>query len=354
MAPEVRIGLRSVGADHPVFIIAEAGVNHNGDLDQALALVDAAADSGAQAVKFQAFRAAELATADAGLAAYQAERDLSDSQVDMLKRLELSEQSFTQLAARAESRGVVFLASVFDERSLGLLDRLDLPAFKIGSGDLTNLPLIRDTARRKRPLLLSTGMATLEEVDRAVRTAAGSGARGLALLHCVSSYPTPPQAANLRAMDALGDAFDVPIGYSDHCLGLEVSLAAVARGACIIERHLTLDRTLSGPDHAISLEPADLAELVRRTRVVESALGHGRKEPQPVERSNIEVVRRSLIATRDMEAGERVSRSAIAIKRPGGGLPPSELERVTGMTLARPIRREEVFTERHLRAVEEG
>jgi sialic acid synthase SpsE len=223
-----------------------------------------------------------------------------------------------------------------------------VPAFKVGSGDLTNTPFLRSLAGRGRPILLSTGMATLEEVAEAVEAVRAGGNPGLALLHCVSSYPAPPEQANLLAIDTLRREFDLPVGYSDHTLGLAVSLGAVARGASVVEKHFTLDRRLQGPDHALSLEPHKLAELVTGIRAVEVALGDGEKRPQPAEEENRTVVRRSLVAARNLEAGERVGPGDVAIKRPGGGLAPSELDRVVGAELARPIAADEPFAEEHL------
>jgi N-acetylneuraminate synthase/N,N'-diacetyllegionaminate synthase len=348
MTAALTIDGRRIGGGEPVYVIAEAGVNHDGDVGRALALVDAAADAGADAVKFQTFDPAALASGDAPLADYQRDAGESGSQRAMLERLALAEADFERLAARARERGIAFLSTPFDEGSAGVLERIGVPAFKVGSGELTNLPLLRSLAARGRPLLLSTGMATLEEVGAAVDAIRGAGDPALALLHCVSSYPAPLDQANLRAIATLREAFGVPVGYSDHCMELEASVAAVALGAVLVERHLTLDRGAPGPDHAMSSEPAELAELVRRIRRVESALGDGVKAPQPAEAGTRDVARRSLVATRDLSAGERVGAGDVAIKRPGGGLAPDDLGRVVGAILAAAVRRDEPFAERHL------
>jgi N,N'-diacetyllegionaminate synthase len=348
MSATIEIAGRKVGAGEPVLVVAEAGVNHNGSLERALRLVDAAAAAGADAVKFQTFDAKRLAAAGAPLSSYQRSGTDAESQVAMLEKLELPREAFAELSRRSAERKLLFLSTPFDEASAELLEELDVPAFKVGSGDLTNIPFLRSLAARGRPILLSTGMATLEEVAEAVEAVRAGGDPGLALLHCVSSYPVPPDQANLLAIDTLRREFELPIGYSDHTLGLEVALAAVARGAVIVEKHYTLDRRLHGPDHALSLEPSELDELVTGIRRVEVAMGDGVKRPQPAEKENLVAVRRSLVAARDLAAGERVAAEDIAIKRPAGGLTPSRLDELVGVELARPIRAEEPFTEKHL------
>jgi N,N'-diacetyllegionaminate synthase len=345
----INLAGRRVGEGEPVFVIAEAGVNHNGDLGRALELVDAAAAVGADAVKFQTFDPSELASQAAPLADYQqtgARREAG--QVQMLERLRLPDEAFTVVAERCAQHGIVFLSSPFDERSADLLEELGVPAYKVGSGEVTNLPFLRSLAGRGRPLLVSTGMATLAEVEEVVGLVREAGAPALALLHCVSSYPAPAEEANLRAMDTLRRAFDVPVGYSDHCLGMDVSLAAVALGAAILERHFTIDRCLPGPDQALSLEPSELAELVQRIRMLEAALGDGVKRPQPSEGENLGVARRSIVAARSMQAGERIDLDSLAVKRPGGGLAPSRLESVIGARLVMPIEVDELLTDAHL------
>jgi N-acetylneuraminate synthase/N,N'-diacetyllegionaminate synthase len=332
------IGARHVGDDAPVFVIAEAGVNHDGDLDTALELVDAAADAGADAVKFQTFDPAALTVAEAPLAEYQRERGEADDQRTMLERLRLPDADFMKLRDHATERGIVFLSAPFDEHSAQVLADLDVPAFKVGSGELTNLPFLARIADYGKPMILSTGMATLDEVAAAVDTVRDHGCRNLALLHCVSSYPTPIEQANLRAMDALRDAHpDAVIGYSDHVLGLEAAVASVARGAQVLERHLTLDRNRPGPDHALSSEPDEFAELIRRVRAVEAALGDGDKTPRPAEADVREVARRSLVATRALQPGDTLDAAALTAKRPGGGISPARLDEVVGRRLARPV-----------------
>lgn len=327
---------REVGPGCPCFVIAEAGVNHNGRLDLALQLVGAAAEAGADAVKFQTFKAARLATAAAPKAAYQAD-GTAESQLEMLTRLELREEWHAPLMERARRAGILFLSTPFDEASADFLESLDLPAFKVSSGELVNLPFLEHLAAKGRPLVVSTGMASLADVEAAVRAVRGAGDPPLALLHCVSCYPADPASVNLRAMDTLARAFALPVGYSDHTLGMEVPLAAVALGACIVEKHLTLDASLPGPDHRASAEPAELARLVRGIRAVESALGDGRKLPAAEEAEIAAVARKSLVAARDLAAGEVLTRETLAVRRPGTGLPPAMVSFLLGRTLRRSV-----------------
>jgi len=329
---------RAIGAGHPCFVIAEAGVNHNGSLPTALALVDAAAEAGADAVKFQTFRADRLVTSGAPKADYQIRNTGNDeSQQSMLKALELDEAMHLALMDHCRQRGILFLSTPFEETSADLLERLDLPAFKLPSGEITNLPFLAHVARKGRPVILSTGMADLGEVERALAVLKGAGNPPVALLHCVSAYPTSPSDANLRAMATLAQAFQVPVGYSDHTTGLEVPLAAVALGACILEKHITLDRSLPGPDQVASLEPRDLRALVAGVRTVEAALGHGRKEPAPCERNTAAVARKSLVTARALPAGTVLEAGHLVLMRPGSGLAASLLPLLAGRTVARDL-----------------
>ena len=321
------------------FVIAEAGVNHNGSIDIARRLVEEAGRAGADCVKFQSFSADRLVSRRAGKAPYQL-RSAADAetQYDMLKALELSEDDHRALMDICRDNGVQFLSSPFDEQSADMLDRLGVPAFKVPSGELTNHGFLRYLAAKGRPMILSTGMSTLAEVADAVDAIMSTGARELSLLHCVSEYPAPFAEINLRAMRTMADAFGLPVGYSDHAPGIEVAVAAVALGARIIEKHMTLARDMEGPDHAASLEPGDLAEMVRAIRNVEAALGDGIKAPAPCEASNIGVARKSLVAERDIAAGERLGPGNVAVKRPGHGIQPADLEKVMGLTVTADIR----------------
>ena len=265
--PSITIGERQIGEGAPCFLIAEAGVNHNGDPEQARRLVDAAADAGSDAVKFQTFRSEHLASPQAPKADYQhRSTDAGESQLDMLRRLELPRSAYPVLQARCAERGILFLSSAFDEADADFLAQLGAPAIKIPSGELTNLPFLAHAARRGLPLIVSTGMAALREVEEAVAAIREAGGRGLVLLHCVSRYPAPAAHANLRAMRTLADAFGVPVGFSDHTPGIAVAVAAAALGAHVIEKHLTLDRSLPGPDHSSSLDPREFRALVEHCR----------------------------------------------------------------------------------------
>ncbi|MCG9894827.1 MAG: N-acetylneuraminate synthase [Fimbriimonadaceae bacterium] len=320
------------------FIIAEAGVNHNGSRDMAIELIDAAARSGADAVKFQSFRASELVTASAPKAEYQkAGTGEGESQLEMLKSLELSEADHVALIEHCRSRGISFLSTPFDIGSAEMLARLGAPALKLGSGELTNLPFLAKLARLNLPVILSTGMSHLGEVEDAVLTMEAAGQTDLTLLHCVSNYPAAAEDVNLRAMETLRTAFGLPVGYSDHTLGNEVCLAAVALGARVIEKHFTLDRSLPGPDHQASLEPDEIAAMVASVRVVESAMGTGRKVPAASEAGTASVARRSVVAARDLTAGSPLTEEDLAIRRPGTGLPPKMLSGLLGRTLRTPV-----------------
>lgn len=345
MVRSIRVAGRDVGPGSPCFIVAEAGVNHNGDLDLARRLVDAAVEAGADAVKFQAFNADKLAAPDAPKADYQIlTTGGRESQLDMLRRLELSHDAQRDVMTYCRRRGILFMSTPFDEESADFLESLDVPVFKIPSGEITNLPFLVHVARKGKPLILSTGMSSLGEVETAVRCIEEVGNRSLVLLHCVSNYPADPADANLRAMETMARAFQVLVGYSDHTQGIEVALAAVALGANVIEKHITLDRALPGPDHQSSTEPDELATLVRGIRKVESALGHGRKVPTLSETATTAVARKSLVAARAIPAGTTFTEDLIAIKRPGTGLPPAMRALLVGRRASRAIPAGTLFT----------
>ena len=330
----LNLGSVSIGGGARCFVIAEAGVNHNGDVDLAYRLVDAAVQAGADAVKFQTFRAEKLVTSQAAKAKYQIERTgANESQLEMIRRLELSPEAHQKLFEYCQNRGIIFLSTPFDEESADFLDELGVSAFKLPSGEVTNHLLLAHVARKRKPIILSTGMSRLGEVENALRVLDAEGNTDIVLLHTVSNYPASPEDVNLRAMQTLAQAFSTPVGYSDHTLGIEVCLAAVALGACVIEKHLTLDRNLPGPDHAASAEPDELAALVRSLRVVEGALGDGRKRPRPSEQDVASVARRSIVVCRDVRSGTKLTKEDLALRRPGTGLPPSLLDFVIGRTL---------------------
>jgi N-acetylneuraminate synthase len=335
---DIQVGNKLIGAAQPVFVIAEAGVNHNGDLKLARALIDVAVEAGADAVKFQTFQADRLATPNAPKADYQLQTTGdAESQFDMLRRLELSPDAHRELQSYCHERGIIFLSTPFDDVAVDLLDELGVPAFKISSGDLTNSPLLEHVASKGKPVILSTGMSELSELIEAVSVLNTAGCENPVLLHCVSNYPADTAEVNLRAMQTMRSAFDVPVGFSDHTEGIDVALAAVALGACVIEKHFTLDRTLPGPDHRASLEPAELRELVRSIRRVETALGNGRKVPSASELETAKVARRSLVAARDIPAGVTLERSMVVMRRPGTGMSPGMLETLLNRRAVREI-----------------
>lgn len=333
------VSYNSIFAPGPgCFVIAEAGVNHNGDMAVAHRLIDAAAAAGADAVKFQTFKADRLASAEAPKAAYQKETTgTAESQLDMLRRLELDEAQHAELMRHCADAGILFLSTPFDEDCADMLARLGVAAMKTPSGELTNLPYLAHVARLSLPMIVSTGMADLAEVAQAVAAIEAAGAPALALLHCVSAYPAPPEDANLRAMDTLARCFGVPVGFSDHTQGIAIPLAAAALGARVIEKHVTLDRTLPGPDHKASLEPAELADMVAGIRAVLAALGDGRKRPAAREAEVAAVARKSLVLARALPAGAVLAAGDLTAKRPGTGIPPGRAAELVGRSLRRAL-----------------
>lgn len=323
-------------------VIAEAGVNHNGSTDLALDLIDAAAKAGADAVKFQTFKADRLAVRGAGTVEYQRRLTGQTDQHAMLRALELPQQTYAVLARRCEETGIEFMSTPFDLESAHMLVDLGMRRIKVPSGELTNLPLVRGLAGFGLPMIVSTGMATLDEVlvtVDVVRTAAPALLRdgGLTLLHCTSNYPTPLEDVNLRAMDTMRAATGLPVGYSDHTKGILVPVAAAALGATVVEKHFTLDRTMAGPDHPASLEPDELTEMVRSIRAVTAALGTGEKSPRPAEDPIRAAVRRSIVVARPIAQGGAIAEADLVLLRPGTGLPPAELERVIGTRARRDL-----------------
>ncbi|MEP6859982.1 MAG: N-acetylneuraminate synthase [Deltaproteobacteria bacterium] len=313
-----------------VYVIAEAGVNHNGSVDRALEMIDRAAAAGADAVKFQTFRSEEVISVHAPKADYQkATTGADESQLDMVRALELDAAAHEQLVARCKARGVQFLSTPFDVPSVALLVRLGVPMLKIPSGEITNPILLRAIAATRLPLIMSTGMSTLEEVRAAIAIVAGvwgveptdpSLRTRLTVLHCTTEYPAPFDQVNLRAMLTLAREFGLPVGYSDHTLGISVATAAVGLGATVIEKHFTLDRDLPGPDHRASLEPDELAAMVRAIREISAALGSAEKQPSSAEIKNMAVARKSLVAALAIKRGERFTAENLTAKRPGSGI----------------------------------
>ena len=316
-----------------VFVIAEAGVNHNGSLETAKALIDVAAQAGADAVKFQTFSADALVLQSAEKAEYQKQTSgAAESQYEMLKRLELSRSDHEVLISECKRCGIQFCSTAFDFDSIRFLDSLDIPFMKVPSGEITNLPYLRMVNACRRPVVLSTGMATMDEVSAALDVFTNCD---VTLLHCTTEYPCPYESVNLRAMLKLNDRFGRPVGYSDHTQGIEVSVAAVALGASVIEKHFTLSRDMEGPDHRASLEPAELKALVAAIRNVECSLGTGCKKPDPVEMKNITVARKSIVAKRAIRKGEIFSEDNLTTMRPGIGISPMRWDDVIGVAAER-------------------
>ncbi len=328
-----------------VFIIAEVGVNHNGNVGMAKRLIDIAVNCGADAVKFQTFKAEKLVCANAPKAKYQiVNTTLDESQFQMLKRLELSPCAHHELFSYCQRKGIIFLSTPFDEESADFLYDLGVKIFKIPSGEITNLPFLKYLARKNCPLILSTGMSTLKEVKEALKVIRSAGPAKIVLLHCVSNYPAQPKEINLRAMEALFKAFHRPVGFSDHTLGIDIALAAVARGACVLEKHFTLDCQLKGPDHKVSLKPSQLKSLVSGVRNIELALGHGRKEPVESEKAIARVARKSLVALCEIPAGTILTDEMITVKRPGTGIPPAIKDRLLGRKTRVRIKADQLLT----------
>ena len=331
------------------FIIAEAGVNHNGSLEMAFQLIDVAVAAGADAVKFQTFKAEKVIAVNAPKASYQKETTGSnESQLEMVKKLELDETAHTKLYQYCRQKGIQFLSTPFDLESIDLLYRLGLEIFKIPSGEITNLPYLRKLGALKKRLILSTGMADLGEIEDAldVLTEYGTPLENITVLHCNTEYPTPFEDVNLRAMLTIQNAFpEIAVGYSDHTIGIEVPIAAVAMGATVIEKHFTLDRNLPGPDHRASLEPLELSAMISGIRNIEKALGTGSKKPSPSELKNKPVARKSIVAALPIKKGETFTDMNITVKRPGIGITPMRWDEMIGRKAGRDYKTDEIINE---------
>ncbi|UOB21233.1 N-acetylneuraminate synthase [Macrococcus armenti] len=314
-----------------VYIIAEAGVNHNGEMELAKKLIEEAAKSGADAVKFQSFIADKLVTKSAERAKYQDRNTKNnDSQYDMLKKLELDYSKHKELQEFANSFGIDFLSSAFDLDSIDLLEELNMPIYKIPSGEINNVPYLEKIAQTGKPIILSTGMCKLADIEFAIELINENNNSNITILHCSTEYPTPMVEVNLKAMNTIESAFNYPIGYSDHTKGITIPIAAVARGAKVIEKHFTLDKNMEGPDHKASLEPRELTEMVNQIRAVEIALGDGIKRPSNTEIENMKVVRKSIVASKEIKKGEIFTSENLTLKRPGTGISPKQWYDIIG------------------------
>jgi N-acetylneuraminate synthase/N,N'-diacetyllegionaminate synthase len=371
---KIKIADRLIGNGEPCFIIAEAGVNHNGDVKLAKKLIDAAREAGADAVKFQTWKTDEIVTPRVSKPTYQ-KTAAGKSQYEMLKKLELSDEDFVQLAEYAKSAEIIFLSTPEGEKCTDFIDGLNVPTFKVGSADLTNHPHLAYVARKSKPMILSTGMATLEEVREAVRVIKNAGNNEIILLHCTSNYPAELGDVNLRAMFTLKKEFELPVGYSDHTRGVGVSIAAACLGAAVLEKHFTLDKTLLGPDHKTSLEPRELAEMVQGIRLargkrvdesglknklqeifkridieetviknIEKILGAPVKKPTESEQEMIKLARKYLVANEKIPKGGIIEENMVGIKRCGGGLKPKYLYKVIGRQVKEDVNKDEAIT----------
>jgi pseudaminic acid synthase len=342
---EFQIGARRVGGANPTYVIAEAGANHNRDLTVARRMIEVAADAGADAVKFQTYSGERIYSQKTPKFEYLSE--LTDkSPADLLEEISLPREWQRELAEHARSRGIHWFSSPFDHEAVAELDALDVPALKIASFEIVDLPLIRRAAETGRPLIISTGMAVLGEIEEALVAAREGGATSVGLMQCTSVYPAPAERANLYAMRTMRSAFDVPVGLSDHTTGIAVPIAAAALGAAFIEKHFTLDRSMPGPDHPFAVEPEELKAMVAGIREAQAALGDGRKTgPSEDERKEMyTLARRSLIVTRDLEAGSVLERDMLTVKRPGYGIPPKHLELVLGRALKVDVEADDILT----------
>ena len=326
-----------------VYIIAEAGVNHNGSFALACKLVDAAKKAGADCIKFQTFKAKNLVSKNAEKADYQKKTTGDSSQQEMLKKLELSYDEFLQLKEYCKEVGITFLSTPFDFESIDFLNSIDMEFWKVPSGEVTNLPYLVALAKTHKPVVMSTGMCEMKEIEEAVAVLKQYGTTEITLLHCNTEYPTPFEDVNLKAMQTMRDAFGLEVGYSDHTKGIEVPIAAVALGASAIEKHFTLDRNMEGPDHKASLEPHELAAMVSSIRNIEKALGSDNKAPSPSEKKNMAIARKSIVAAKDIKKGEVFTEDNITVKRPGSGVSPMKWFDVLGTTAKRDFEEDELI-----------
>jgi N,N'-diacetyllegionaminate synthase len=329
-----------------IFIIAEAGVNHNGSSELAKRLVDVAAEVGADAVKFQTFKAKNLVSKNAKKAEYQIENTGSDeSQYEMIKKLELGFDEFEELKKYCDEKGIIFLSTPFDDESINFLNDLGLEIFKISSGEITNLPYLRKIGNLGKKVILSTGMSNLCDIENALNVLENAGTKreNITILHANTEYPTPMEDVNLKAMITIKEAFKCNVGYSDHTLGIEVPVAAVAMGAKVIEKHFTLDKNMKGPDHKASLEPDELKAMVKAIRNIENALGDGIKKPSKSESKNIEIARKSIVVKRDIKKGEKFTEENLTVKRPANGISPMRWDEVIGRVADRDYKEDEVI-----------
>ena len=339
----IKIKNKKIGEFKNCFIVAEVGVNHNGNIKLAKKLIGVAKKSGVDAIKFQTFKSEDLVTEQGKMADYQKKNTgEKESQLLMLKKLELSDKHFIELKKYCDNKKIIFLSTPHTEEAVNFLEPL-VPVYKIGSGDLTNLPFLEKVAKKKKPIILSTGMATLKEVKEAIKTIKKQKNNKIILLHCTTNYPASPNEANLRAILTMKKEFNLPVGYSDHAEGINISLVAVGLGACLIEKHFTLDKNLPGPDHKASLVPVELKGLVEEIRNIEKAMGNGIKKPNKSEEKIKKIVRKSIIAGQDIKKGTKIKKDMLVIKRPGIGIEPKYLNKIIDKTAKKDIKKDSLI-----------
>jgi N-acetylneuraminate synthase/N,N'-diacetyllegionaminate synthase len=336
---EIKIGDKKIGENNPIYIIAEIGANHNRDMNTAKKLIDFAAESGADAVKFQTYKAEKLYSKKAP----RFSKDKTDP-FNLIKSVELPREWHRGLFDYAVNKNLHFISSPFDYEAVDILNDLGVPAFKVASFEITDLELIKYVAKKGKPIIISTGMANMEEIKEALHTARSQGNDDVILLHCNSLYPTPPELVNLNAIETMRKVFKIPIGFSDHTTGIHIPIAAVAKGAKIIEKHFTLDRNMKGPDHSFAIEPYELIQMVKNIRDLEKAEGTGIKEKSEKEKEMLEKGRRSIIATVDIKKGTKITRDMLIVKRPGYGIEPKFLDKVINKTAKKNIKAEQWIT----------
>ena len=341
---KVKIGDRWVGDGEPCFVIAEAGANHDRKLDQAKQLIDVAVQAGADAVKFQVYSAETLYSSKTPQFSYLKELEADKSTYEILRENELPREWLGELAQYCQTKGIIFLATPFDREAVDQLYAVDVPAYKWASFEIVDLPLLKYAAGKGKPLLLSTGMCNLADIQEAIDTARSAGNEDIVLLQCTSLYPTQPNQVNLRMMDTMRNAFHLPVGLSDHTMGISVPIAAVARGACVIEKHCTLSRKLKGPDHPFALEPDELKQMVEAIREIEASLGSSIKQMIPDEEEMARLARRSIIARVDIPKGTKLTEDMLIIKRPGYGIQPRFLDIIIGRGAKRDIEKDDIIT----------
>lgn len=342
---DMKIANKVIGMNKPCFFIAEAGVNHNGSLETAKKLVDAAAYAGADAVKFQTFKTENIVTREAKIVPYQ-ERNIGKkkTQFEILKELELGENDFKEIKNYCDKKGIIFLSTPHSgEEDVKLLEKLNIPAYKIGSADLTNLPFLKLVAQKQKPVILSTGMGGIEEISEAIKAIKDAGNDEIMLLHCITNYPCATEDANLKAIKELRNTFNVLVGFSDHTMSIDMPAFARVLDAVIIEKHFTLSRSMPGADHKASIEPDELKEAIEKVRLIEKALGTGIKKPTKDEEETSKLVRKSIVAKKDIKKGEKITNENIAIKRPGTGLAPRHFEKIIGKTAKKEIKKDEMI-----------